>query len=40
MLLHEPHTQKTAEAAIGLGVDNGTKTTDNNAAMMEVETDV
>jgi bud site selection protein 20 len=25
ILREEPHTQKTAEAVIGLGVDNGTR---------------
>ncbi|KAK2855637.1 hypothetical protein FQN49_004995 [Arthroderma sp. PD_2] len=40
VLRDEPHTQKTAEAAIGLGVvDNGPPTSDNSMAM-EIETEV
>lgn len=35
ILREEPHTQRTAEAAVGLGVDNGTRA--QQTASMEMD---
>ena len=33
ILREEPHTQKTAEAAVGLGTDNGKRSQESELAM-------
>lgn len=33
LLREEPYTQKTAEAAVGLGTDNGKRSQENELAM-------